>query len=263
MAEDQPISRFQPYYSLLEAAIPCVVWCEDAIAHYSVPTVVFKLYVLVPNIDEAATVLVQKGWTLSESSQTTFGNASLNSPHRCLTPPIDPTVKSNTWSPGMGPPPPPSRRPPGPTKTVLLPAAEWNFILPSFDRSQTSLFPPLPELLDALVDKLLDDPLTDSMFWGHLNVLISYLYGYVPILREKSFAEKLKFDHRQFHFDRLSGMSTGLPFIRHERSIRDALRRGTYQLKDCSADSNDETLFTAKIQARIIASRPSPFTPEE
>lgn len=101
------------------------------------------------------------------------------------------------------------------------------------------------------------------MFWGHLAVLIAYLYGYVPVLREKSFAMKLKYDHRQFHFDWLSGMSTGLPFIRHERPIRDALRKGTYELRDCSADRNDETLFTAKTEARIIASGPSPFSSED
>ena len=145
---------------------------------------------------------------------------------------------------------------------------EWNGILPKSnlhpcDVFQTGLFHSLPELLDGLVDKLLDDPLTESMFWGHLAVMIAYLYGYVPFLRGKSIAEKLIYDHRQFHFDWLSGMSTGtLPFIRHD-AIRDALRRGTYQLRDCSAGHDDETLFTAKIQARIMASRPSPFSPED
>lgn len=271
MADGQFNPRFQPCYLLLEANIPCIVWCEDAVAHYDVPTVVFQLHVLVPNIDEAAKVLIQKGWTLGENTQTKFGNAPLNSAHRCLTPPIDSSRKANPviWTPGMGPPPPPSKELPGPTITILLPAAEWNFTLPESNQYprggfQSSLFPPLPELLDALIDKLLDDPLTNSLFWGHLAVLIAYLYGYVLVLKEKSFAEKLKYDHRQFHFDWLSGMSTGtLPFIRHERSIRDALRKGTYQFRDCSADRGDETLFTAKIQARIMASRSSPFSPAD
>lgn len=271
IADNQFNPRFQPCYSLLEANIPCVVWSEDAIAHYGVPTVLFQLQVLVPNIDEAANVLIQKGWYSGENAQTKFGNASLSSAHRCLMPPIDSsqTAKSVIWTPIMGPPPPPSKGPPGPVKTILLPAVEWNFILPRDYQHpnggcQMSLFPLLPDLLDALIDKLLDDPLTDSMFWGHLAVLIAYLYGYVPVIREKSFAKKLKLDHRQFHFDWLSGMSTGtLPFIHHERRIRDALREGTYQLRDCSTDRNDETLFTAKTEARIMASRPSPFSHED
>lgn len=126
-----------------------------------------------------------------------------------------------------------------------------------------SLYPPLSELLDALIDKLLDDPLTDGI-WDHLSVLIAYLYGYVPALREKSFAEHLKYEHRQFHYDSLSGMASGtLPVIRHEREIRDALREGRFQLCDCSADREDESLFMAKAQARIMASSASPFTPEE
>jgi len=102
------------------------------------------------------------------------------------------------------------------------------------------------------------------MIWNQLAGLIAYLYGYVPALKEKSFAEHLKYEHRQYHYDSLSGMSTGtLPFIRHEREIRDGLREGRFRLCDCSADQDDESLFTAKVQARIMASMASPFTPEE
>lgn len=96
------------------------------------------------------------------------------------------------------------------------------------------------------------------------TVLIGYLYDYVPALKEKSFAEQLKYENRQYHYDCLSGMSTGtLPFIRHERKIRDALREGTFQLCDCSADQEDESLFNNKVQARILASMPKAFSPEE
>ena len=238
--------------------ITCVVWCEDAIAHYGVPTVVFSLYLLVPNIDQAAEVLVQGGWHLEDKTQTKFGNAPLRSAHHHLTPAVDAARKTPTWSPGMGPPPPPSKEPPGPTTTILLPASEWNYTFP--ETSSQNFIPPLPTLLDGLIDKLLDDPLTETMFWNQLAILIAYLYGYVPAIKQKTFAEELKYDHRQFHYDCLSGMSTGLPFIRHERKIREALRNGTYQLCDCSADRNDESLFTAKAEARLIASTSSPFS---
>ncbi|PSS15240.1 hypothetical protein M430DRAFT_20542 [Amorphotheca resinae ATCC 22711] len=253
------VTRYQPCYILRDSGIPCVIWCEDAVAHYGVPTVVFSFYILVPDIDKAANVLTQRGWHLEDSGQTKFGNYPLRSAHHRLTPPIDVTQNRPAWSPGMGPPPPPSKGPPRPTTTILLPASEWNY---TFPLTIQNLFPPLPELLDALIDKLLDDPLTDGT-WHQLALLIAYLYDYVPALREKSYAENLKYEHRQFHYDSLSGMSIGLPFIRHERKIRDALREGSFQLCDCSADQEDESLFTAKAQARIIASRPSPFTAEE
>lgn len=255
------ISRLQPCYILRDNNIPCVVWCEDAVGYHGVPTVVFSFYILVLDIDKAAQALIQRGWRLEDSAQSKFGNYPLRSAHQRLTPPIDDTQMTPVWSPGAGPPPPPSELPPpGPTTTILLPASEWNF---TFKRSNQSFFPPLPELLDALIEKLLNTPLTESI-WHHLAVLIAYLYGYAPALREKSFAEHLKYEHRQFHYDYLSGMSTGtLPFIRHERAIRDALQEGKFQLCDCSADSEDESLFTAKVQARIMASIPSPFSPEE
>jgi hypothetical protein len=55
-------------------------------------------------------------------------------------------------------------------------------------------------------------------------------------------------------------MSTRLPFIRHERKIREALRNGTYELCDCSADRDDESFFTAKAEARLMALTSSPFS---
>ncbi|CZR55636.1 uncharacterized protein PAC_05524 [Phialocephala subalpina] len=254
------VTRFQPCYLLRDSNIPCVIWGEDAVGYYGVPTVVFSFYILVPDIDQAAEVLIQRGWHLEDSAQTKFGNIPLRSAHHHLTPPIDVTQNEPAWSPGMGPPPPPSKKPPGPTTTILLPASEWNFTFPSIIES---FFPPLPELLDALIDKLLDGPLTDGI-WNQLTVLIAYLYGYVPALKEKSFAEHLKYEHRQYHYDALSGMTTGtVPFILHEREIRDALREGRFQLCDCSADQEDESLFTAKVQARLLALNGPPFSAEE
>lgn len=250
------IPRYQPCYILQDSNIPCVVWCEDAVAHYGVPTVVFSLYLLVPDIEVAAGILMETGWIHEDENNTRFGNALLRSAHRRLTPPVDAT-KSALWRPEMDPPPPPSKEPPGPTTTILLPASQWNFDFSG--TSEQSFIPPLPALLDGLIDTLLDDPLTDSMFWGHLCVLIGHLYGYTPALKCESFAEELKYEHRQFHYDPLSGMSTGtLPFIHHQRKIREALRNNTHELCDCSADRDDENLFTAKAQARIIALTP-PF----
>lgn len=252
------LPRYQPCYTLRDNNIPCVMWCEDAVAHYGAPTVVFSLYLLVPNIDQAAEILAQNGWQRQDESQSKFGNAPLRSAHHRLAPPADADLNlPPRWSPEMGPRPPPSKEPPGPTITILLPASAWNYQFP--ETGDKSIIPSLPALLDGLIDTLLDDPLTESMYWIHLVVLIGYLYGYVPAVKQKSFAEELNYTHRQFHYDRLSGMTSSLPFIHHARKIREALRNGTYQLCDCSADRNDETLFTAKAEARIRALTPSPF----
>ncbi|TVY94369.1 hypothetical protein LAWI1_G000604 [Lachnellula willkommii] len=255
----EDVTRFQPCYILRDSNIPCVIWCEDALGYYGVPTVVFSFYILVPDIDEAAKVLVQRGWHLEDRAQSKFGNDPLRSAHHRLTPPID-AIQKPVWSPGMGPPPLPSKTPPGPTTTILFPASEWNFTFPP---TIQSFLPPLSGLLDALIEKLLNDPLTNDI-WNQLSLHVAYLYDYVPALKEKAFAEHLKYEHRQYHYDSLSGMSTGtLPFIRHEREIRDALREGRFQLCDCSADREDESLFTDRVLARIRASWGLSSTPGE
>ncbi len=265
MANDHFNPRFQPCYLLHECQIPCVVWFEDAIAHYGVPTIVFNLYILVPNIDEAAEVLVQQGWTLAEQEQAKVGNAIVESAQHCLIPPKDDSGKarSDTGMLSTEPPPLPSKEPPGPTTTVVLPAADWNFTLPehcqySSNGSTTTFFPPLPGLLDALIDSLLDAPSNNSMLWGHLVCQVSYLYLYTAV-KERSFAEHLKYEHRQYHFDSLSAMSTGtIQFIDYQRTIRGVLRRGEYQLQECSAARDNEDLFNEEVQARILASLPPP-----
>ena len=216
-----------------------------------VPTVGFNLHILVPDIDRAAKVLTQRGWLLEDAAQSKFGNIPLHSTHWRLSPPPDLIRETPGWSDETKPPPPPSQLPPGLTTTILLPASNWNFNLSPTTQDS---FPPLPELLDGLTSKLLDDNLIDGI-WSHISLLIAYLsiYIYVPALKDRSFAEKMKFENRQYHYDSLTEMSTGLPFIRHERKIRDALREGRFQLCDCSADESNELLFNAKVLARLFA----------
>ncbi len=245
------VTRYQPCYMLGDNNVPCVIWCEDALAHYGVPTIVFSLCLLVPDIDQAAEILIQEGWHPEDETKTRFGNSSLQSAHHRLTPPGGLPPRA-IWSPEMGPPPLPSKKPPGPTTTILLPASEWNYEFPE-NNDHYNFVPLLPALLDGLIDKLLDDPLADSIFWHYLAVLIGYLYGHVPALKQKEFAEELKYDHRQFHYDYVSGMFTGLPFIRHQQKIREALRNNTYQLSDCSVDRDNESSFLAKAEARLLA----------
>jgi hypothetical protein len=127
------------------------------------PTCVFSLYLLVSNIAQAAEVLAQRGWHLEDKTQSKFGNARLQGAHPRLTPPVHAVRKLPTWCPGMGPTTTPKQRTSGTTTTILLPASEWNYKFP--EPGDQNFLPPLPALLDGLIDKLLDDPLTECMFW--------------------------------------------------------------------------------------------------
>lgn len=196
--------RYQPCYILHSVGIPCVVWFEDAVAYYGVPTCVFNLYVLVSDIDVAAGVLTQAGWAVVPPKRG-FTNVFEGSVQRCLVSP---------------------RSTPTKTTTILLPAEEWNFSInqPETKKSFTAVIPPLATLLDALIDSLLDRHCDDSRLRMRLACLVCYLYDYVPELRKQEFAESLVYEHRQYHFDVLNGMSHGtLPFLRHQFQVRNAL----------------------------------------
>ncbi len=126
MAINKSNPRHQPCYVLHDHGIPCVVWFEDAIAYYGVPTVVFDLYVLVSDIEIAAQVLIQDGWTLVPQEKGKIGNANVDYAQRRLTPPSQDNHDAEIFKPHPHNSilPPPSTKPPGPTTAVLLPAAD-------------------------------------------------------------------------------------------------------------------------------------------
>ena len=248
-------TRLYPCQLLHECNIPCVVWFEDALARYQVPTFVFDLYILVPDINEAAEVLAEKGYTLLEQYQARIGNANVQSAQHRLLPPkdisneaeLDPR-RQNTIRPL-----PSYQEPSRPTAIVLLPASQWNFALPArhhwdlINRS-VSFFPELPALVDALIDSFLNTPLEESMLVNHLRGQITYLYTHNPALKESSFARLLKYEHRQYHLDRLSGTSTGtLYFIRRQRVIRDTLRESHHKIRECSATNDIQGPSSEKV----------------
>ncbi|KAJ5048405.1 hypothetical protein N7489_002091 [Penicillium chrysogenum] len=206
--------RYKPCQVLSDHKVPYAIWFEDTLHHYGVPTWKFDLYLLVSDLDKAAELLVEAGWVLDSQGPHQIGNARVELPQKRL---ISPTSK---------------------TITVLLPAQEWKFPLMespddasgTTDSHEDVAFPPLPGFLDALIESWLDCPSDDSMLLLHLACQISYLYEYAPAVKQRSFAEQMKYEHRQFHFDVLAGMQTGtIQFRKHQRAIRDALLRGQYE----------------------------------
>ena len=239
--------RLQPCLELRNNEIACVVWFEDAVAHYGAPTVLFNLYILVSDLHLATQVLEGKGWVLT-SQPAKIGNALVDRVMHTLIPPRDEQGRGS----------------PNQVMTVLLPATEWKYRLPDqvhLSSDLASFFPPLPKLVDALVATLLDELSDYSMFHAHIVCQISYLYESVSALQEPDFAWLLAPDHRQYHFDTLSGMETNtIMGLRHQRKIREAIRQGSYKLQECSASRDNEDFFGEKIRARILASLPPPVS---
>ena len=220
--------------------IPCLAWFEDALGYYGVPTVVFDLFLLVPDIDEAALLLEENGWALPPERRQDpyhFLNAPPHPVCRRLAPPGN---VNDAPCRVVSPPPLPSPLPPGPTVTVLLPAADWSFTTEQLVQfSRDGFMPPLVELTDSLIHALLESP-DETRYQMHLVIQVCYLYEHVAELKEKSFADRLRFEHRQFHLDGVAGMAMGTrPFIQHERKIWESIKRGEYKLQDCSAAYSD------------------------
>ncbi|KAL3469549.1 hypothetical protein BJX99DRAFT_69097 [Aspergillus californicus] len=226
--------RYKPCLTLSDNKVPYVIWFEDALHYHGVPTAVFDLYLLVLDIEIAADCLIKAGWALDESPHR-IGMADVTTPQVSLLAEHNKsiTVDENPFL--------------KPTRTVLLPASDWKFPLvadPPLERVQQLPFPPLSGLLDALIESWLDGPTGNEKSLHHLAVQLGYLYGHAPALKEKSFAEQMKYEHRQFHFDVLAGMELGtVPFRKHQRSIRDALLQGRYEFQECSASRDKEDLF--------------------
>jgi len=216
-------TRYQPCALLQKASIPCAIWFEDALAYYGVPTMVFSLYVLVADTNQAGQVLIQNDWTdVSEPPETLT--------HFLL---WHPEVRRRRLDPPASNPAAPHQM----VSTVLLPAADWNFSVQELTSaaSLNRFYPSLPTLTDSLISKLLDAP-HDSMLQSFMATYVMYLYGHVKVLKDQSFADKIRYENRQFHRDAIAGLKVGtLPIIAHERRVRDELRSGKHELSETSA----------------------------
>ncbi|KAL4792444.1 hypothetical protein BDV19DRAFT_380818 [Aspergillus venezuelensis] len=248
-------------FLLEENRILYVIWFEDALHYYGVPTVVFGLYLLVFDLNIAAECLSTGGWVVDAQSVPRIGNAEV----------VNPRVLQ-------------LQSPNSKTRLVLLQASNWKSSLtadsvlerPSLERvlrgdgvkpgpsDQQLSFPQLPDLLDSLIDSWLAEPSIENPGLSlHLAVQFSYLYEHVPALSERSFAERLRYEHRQFHYDVVAGMDAGtIPFREHQRTIRDALLRGEYELRDCSAPDNKD-LFDPWHRLRELSPEATPDVEEE
>lgn len=221
--------RYEAYQTLKLAGQHSLVWFEDPLYYFGVPTVLFRLYLLVENIPEAADCLVATNrWTeVPVPPNVRSNNALPDEEIRCL----QPVPESKTQSMH---------------NIVFLNAKNWNIQLPCNDYP---LFPSPPMIVDSLLERILDAPPTQSFFRMRLSTMIGYIYGHVPITQKPSFAQELCAEHQQYHMDILAGVNVEARWVgEHERMIRDAIRAGTYTVKHCSVDRNDRRFFDDGVQ---------------
>ena len=174
------------------------------------PTVVFDLYILVPNIVVASEALEKHGWTPTSLEQGTIGSATLDlvrHPQRRFAAKRREVVKEEevlVQADGR----PPSPQVNEPPEVVLLPASQFGF---DFEKHVVlnDYLPALEDLVDVLISSTLDS-LDCLDLQNHLHTQVCYLYGNVPELQDRSFAERLLLEHRQFQFDVCAGRATVL-----------------------------------------------------
>ncbi|OIW33771.1 hypothetical protein CONLIGDRAFT_628692 [Coniochaeta ligniaria NRRL 30616] len=221
--------RYQPCVLLQNAGIPCAIWCEDALKHYGVPTMVFDLYLLVADIDQAREVLIQNSWTDASEPPETLIHFLLRHPEirrRRLNPPAsDPaTPAARRWL----------------VSTVFLSASEWNTSSKelAWASSLNQSYPSLATLTNSLISKLLDAP-PDSDLQNMMAVYVLYLYAHVKALKDPSFVSGISPENREFHRHAVAGHSIGtLPAIAHHREVRDTLRSRSGALDSLSTQTD-------------------------
>ncbi|KAK2736782.1 hypothetical protein FQN57_000554 [Myotisia sp. PD_48] len=246
---DDPWSfkRYSACRILRDSGIPCYLWAEDALHYYGVPTAVFDIYIIVDDVKKAVDALSERGWK-SPPPDYKPPYADIKGENYYL---VEPQCKSvGHFNPVV----------------ALMAASDWNIRLPDISAqtrchpqktAKWPFIPPLHELLDLCIQKWLDTPSTYSPVCDRIGCFIGYLYGNIPILKLREFAAYMKVENRQYHFDVIAGVSyTRVPFRAHSQKVRDSIRRGDYEFRECSVSRDDERYFTAAAEARLLALLP-------
>lgn len=197
------------------ADIPACVWGEDALAHLGVPTIVFGLFLIVPDVEAAAEKLKDEGYILGErplayKRKPEFSNYYLP-PHDDNANRGSQTIDDeSTEKPDV----------------ILLQASDWFWKLPASTSDVTDWFPELPAFLVAMFDKLLDlDPEEEFGLSLHLAIWIGYIYEYVDEVKEPNFQERIPPEYRQLHSDTLQdNVGEGLSDPEIRRYYRELVR---------------------------------------
>jgi hypothetical protein len=260
-----PRVRLEPCDVLRQSGVPCLLWLEDAIFQYGVPTIGFDLFILVADPEVAANTLRDSGWidiAPAEARSCNFLTQTSPITHRCLKPPGIKDLGDFDDDDLIGElPPPPSQDPPGPTITVLLRAQDCHVSIEplSLRTMETGNFtPPLAVLMNGLISSVLDAPPSTELEW-RLVIQLAYLYGHCKATQTAEFAAELEYENRQFHIDALTGPALVARLIAWNRQVRQELREGTRQLaNENSLLSSEPSEFKVLIEQFRSDFRPLP-----
>lgn len=220
-------SRFLPCRILYEAGVPCVIWGEDALTAYDIPTIVFDLFLLVPDPESAARVLVSHGF-----KPTTPSARFYDIPQMSDNVPRLAQIPASAVHDVAGPPKADDVNAPG---VILLPAKYWRYKLPRTVEEVDNFIPPLSTLLNTLIDVWIDLPDDDVLLREHISTHIGYFYLYNQDIRKPDFENRLAVENRQVHFELLRGNDS--PYVslttkkcqEHHRNVRNQIRLGRYE----------------------------------
>ena len=181
------LPRYRAPQLLLDKGIPCVIWAEDALAHYGVPTECFDLFLLVHDPTQAAKCLKDGGFIRVGSNERYQRIPPL---YEGVPRFVDPAYRQLSLLPNME------------SCIALLSAQDRGYMLPS-DTVGLNSFPPLNELLDSLAHAWLDAPTGYAAL--HFLVHVGYLFEYVPAIRNPAFRQTLRPEHRPFYDGYVAG----------------------------------------------------------
>ncbi|KAL9087101.1 MAG: hypothetical protein Q9159_003796 [Coniocarpon cinnabarinum] len=191
--------------TLKKANVPSCVWMEHALQRNNVGTDTTDLFLLVPDVEQAASVLSSAGWKKLGCNDSFKQCAPLHGKHRFMDP----------KSPDVPP-------------VTLLSANDWFYTMPKSAR-ECSPIPPLDKLLDGLMSAYMDSD--DPELRMHLSSLLHYPYVFDTKARHAGFEEGLKVENRQLHYDLLVGWDQNVMLStesahRHHKQLRDEIRAG-------------------------------------
>lgn len=192
--------RFEAANILLDHGISCVIWGEDALQHYGSRTVNFDLFLIVEDQEATARRLEIAGYS------------------RALPNPRDRFIKELQSLPRFKKGPFSEIEEDDSTYVVLVRAHDVRYVLPPA-HAITDLIPPLPALLDSIIDAWLDANTTSYAL--HLACHLAYLQSACPRARDPDIISELKPGHRDFYRRALLG--SGIGAERQEwRRVRDS-----------------------------------------
>lgn len=220
-------SRFSPCRVLYEAGVPCVIWGEDALTAYDIPTIVFDLFLLVHDPESAASVLVSHGFNRTTPSPRFYDIPQMSDdvprlaqiPASAVHDTADLPEADDVNAPGV----------------ILLPAKYWLYKLPRTVDEMDSFIPPMSTLLNTLINVWIDLPVDDILLREHIATHIGYFYLYNQEIRKPGFENELATENRQVHFELLRGNDS--PYValmtkkcqEYHRNVRNQIRLGQYE----------------------------------